>query len=165
MPSCTASLCRTRVQEILVPSPSPFVDPRGQRFGAAITSAVLAIVLLTSAWWLLAAQALVFALGASDLGRQPYGIVFRRFVRPRLSPPAELEAAAPPQFAQLVGLVFVVVGVIGYLTGLPALGAVATGLALAAALLNAVFGFCLGCEMHLLIVRAFPRSPSNPATP
>ncbi len=138
-------------------SPAAFVDPRGQRFGAAVTSVVLAIALLTSAWWLVALQAVVFAAGAVDLARQPYGIVFRRFVRPRLAPPAELEASAPPQFAQLVGLVFAVVGVVGYLAGVPVLGAVATGLALAAALLNAVFAFCLGCEMHLLLVRATGR--------
>ena len=134
-----------------------FVDPRGQRFGAAVTSAVLIVTLVTSAWWLLALQAVVFALGAVDLGRQPYGIVFRRLVRPRLAPPTELEAAAPPQFAQLVGLVFAVIGVVGFLAGSAVVGLVFTGFALAAALLNAVFGFCLGCEMHLLIVRALGR--------
>jgi hypothetical protein len=141
-----------------------FVDPRGQRFAAAVTSVVLAVVLVSSAWWLLAAQAVVFALGASDLGRQPYGVLFRRLIRPRIGPPAELEAAAPPQFAQLVGLLFSVVGLVGYLGGLTLLGAIATGLALAAALLNAVFAFCLGCELHVLLVRAFPRF-RNPATP
>jgi hypothetical protein len=140
-----------------VTSPSPFVDPRGQRFGAAVASVVLAVVVLTSAWWLLALQAVVFAFGAYELRRQPYGVLFRTLVRPRLGAPAELEAAAPPQFAQLVGLVFVAVGLVGYLAGVPVLGAVATGLALVAALLNAVFAFCLGCELHLLLVRAFGR--------
>ncbi len=146
-------------------SPPSFVDPRGQRFSAAVTSVVLAVVLLTSAWWLLAVQALVFALGASDLGRHPYGIVFKRLVRPRIGPPAELEAASPPRFAQLVGLLFASVGLIGYLSGLPVLGAIASGLALAAALLNAVFAFCLGCELHLLLVRAFPTFRKDPVTP
>ena len=36
---------------------------------------------------------------------------------------------------------------VGYLTGADLLGAVATGFALAAAFLNAAFGFCLGCEV------------------
>ena len=88
-------------------------------------------------------------------------MLFRRLVRPRLAAPAELEAAAPPQFAQLVGLVFAVVGVVGFLAGSPVLGLVATGFALVAALLNAVFGFCLGCELHLLLVRALGR-PAGP---
>ena len=142
-------------------SPAQLADPRGLRFGAAITSVVLVVVLLTSAWWLLAAQAVVFALGASDLARQPYGILFKRFLRPRLGA-TELEPAAPPQFAQLVGLVFALIGVAGYASGVPVLGAIATGFALAAAFLNAAFGFCLGCEMHLLLVRTFPKFSATP---
>ncbi len=136
---------------------TPFIDPRGQRFAAALTAVVLIVTLVTSAWWLLAIQAVVFGIGAADIGRAPYGIVFRRFVRPRLSAPAELEAAAPPQFAQLVGFLFSVVGVIGLLAISSVVGLVATGFALAAALLNAVLGYCLGCELHLLIVRALGR--------
>ena len=34
----------------------------------------------------------------------------------------------------------------------------ATGFALAAALLNAVFGFCLGCELYLIGARVFSRA-------
>ncbi len=45
------------------------------------------------------------------------------------------------------------VGLAGYLGGLEVVGAVATGFALAAALLNAAFGFCLGCEIYLRIRR------------
>ena len=36
------------------------------------------------------------------------------------------------------------------------LGAVATGFALVAALLNAATGFCLGCEIYLIVRRALP---------
>ena len=49
-----------------------------------------------------------------------------------------------------------VVGATGYLLGAPFVGAVATGFALVAALLNAATGFCLGCEMYLLVRRALP---------
>ena len=44
---------------------------------------------------------------------------------------------------------------IGYAAGLELLGAVAAGMALAAAFLNAAFGFCLGCEIYLLQHRLF----------
>ena len=134
------------------------IDPRGQQFAAAVTSVVLAVVLLAApspiAVALLAVQAVLFAIGAG-LGVQstPHALVFRALVRPRLGPPRELEDAAPPRFAQTVGLVFATVGLIGFLAGVPVLGLVATGFALVAALLNAVFGFCLGCEMYLLIKR------------
>ena len=136
-----------------------YIDPRGARFGATITTVVLAIVLVTESAWLLAAQGIVFALGAFfGLKASPYGVLFRALVRPRLGPPTELEAEAPPRFAQAVGLVFAVVGTIGFATGLTWLGLVATGMALAAAFLNAAFGFCLGCEIYLLARRVTGRS-------
>src|SRR4051812_14917094 len=135
-----------------------YVDPRGPRFGAVLTSIVLAVVLITANGWLLAAQAVVFGIGAfAGLRYAPYGLLFRVFVRPRLAPPAELEAQAPPRFAQGVGFAFAAVGTIGYLTGVTALGVVATAFALAAAFLNAAFDFCLGCEVHLRLVRVLGR--------
>jgi hypothetical protein len=132
----------------------PPVDPRGVRFAAALTSAVLALVLLTDSGGLLAAQAGVFALGAvAGLRFAPYSVLFRHLVAPRLGPPTEREEAAPVRFSQLVGLAFAVVGTVGYLGGLTAVGVAATALALAAAFLNAAFGFCLGCEMYPVVAR------------
>ncbi len=130
------------------------IDPRGPRFGAMITTVVLVTVLITGSAWLLAAQALVFAIGAVvGLRYAPYGLIYRYAIRPRLGPPGELEAEAPPRFAQGVGLAMAVIGVIGYGTGLTPLGIAAAALALIAAFLNGAFGLCLGCEMYLLIRR------------
>lgn len=130
------------------------VDPRGQRFAATVTSVVLALALVlptTAAIVLLAAQGVVFAIGASGhLQRSPYAIAFARLVRPRLGPPAETEDARPPRFAQTVGLAFVVVALVGFVSGAEVLGYAATALALVAALLNAAVGFCLGCELYLV---------------
>jgi Domain of unknown function (DUF4395) len=133
------------------------VDPRGQRFGAIITSIVLIVVLVTSSWPLLAVQAVVFVVGvAFGLRRAPYGLVYQALVRPRLGPPKELEPEAPPRFAQGVGAAFALAGVVGYALGIPALGMTATAFALVAAFLNAAFGLCLGCEAYLLIRRLTP---------
>jgi hypothetical protein len=130
------------------------IDVRGPRFGAAVTTVVLAVVLITSSGWLLAAQTLVFALGTFlGVAAAPYGVLFRTVVRPRLGPATDTEDARPPRFAQAVGLVFALVGVIGYFAGPDWLALAATGCALAAAFLNAVFGYCLGCEMYLLLRR------------
>ena len=135
-----------------------YVDPRGPRFGAVITTVVLAVVLITSSGWLLAAQAVVFGIGAfAGLRFAPYGQLYRRLVAPRLAAPAELEAEAPPRFAQGVGFAFAVVGAVGYLTGVTALGVVATAFALGAAFLNAAFDYCLGCEVHLRLARVLGR--------
>ncbi|MEV0372700.1 DUF4395 domain-containing protein [Streptomyces sp. NPDC050636] len=131
------------------------IDVRGPRFGAALTSAVLAAVLISGSGWLLAFQALVFAIGAgAGVQRSPYAWLFKVAVRPRLAPPTEFEGAAPPRFAQSVGLVFAVIGLVGYAVGPEWLGLAATGCALAAAFLNAFFGYCLGCEVYLLLRRA-----------
>ena len=131
------------------------VDPRGPRFGAVITSTVLAIVLLTTpstlATALLSVQTLVFALGAfAGLQFHPYGWIFRKFVRPRIDAPAEMEDSAPLRFAQLVGFLFAVTGLVSLLTGASNVALIAIGFALAAAFLNAAFNICLGCEMYLL---------------
>ncbi|HEU5156878.1 MAG TPA: DUF4395 domain-containing protein [Streptosporangiaceae bacterium] len=137
------------------------VDPRGQRFAAAVTTLVLVAVLATGSWPLLAAQALVFAIGAGfGPGHSPYALVFRRLLRPRLGPPRELEDAAAPRFAQSVGLAFAALGTVGYGFAATWLGVIATAMALAAAFLNAAFGLCLGCELYLLIKRFTPQTRS-----
>src|ERR1035441_9693687 len=133
------------------------IDPRCPRFGALITLVVFAVVLITGSVWLLAAQALVFAAGtAFGLRNSPYGLIYRWLVRPRLGPPKELEPEAPPRFAQGVGLVISVIGVIGYGAGMTPLGMAAASAGIVAAFLNGIFGFCLGCEMYLLIRRIWP---------
>ncbi|MEH3142602.1 MAG: DUF4395 domain-containing protein [Mycobacterium kyogaense] len=139
------------------------VDVRGPRFVAWITTAVLVATLLlsavstTAAAALLAVQAVVFAVGAT-LGprRHPYGVLFARVVAPRLGPVTQREPVPPLKFAQALGLAFAVVGVAAFVAGLPTLGLVATGFALAAAFLNAAFGICLGCQLYPLFLRLTP---------
>lgn len=140
-------------------APRP-IDPRGPRFAAAVTSVVLTTTLLAgpdAGGPLLAFQTLVFALGAAVPPAQPYGWVYRRLVRPRLAPAARLEDPRPPRFAQTVGLAFAATGLAGALLGSTGVFHVAVGFALAAALLNAVFDLCLGCELYLLGHRARAR--------
>jgi hypothetical protein len=73
----------------------------------------------------------------------------------------EREPVPPLKFAQLVGVVFAVVGTVGFATGLVALGLAATALALVAAFLNAAFGICLGCRLYPLVTRF--RTTATPA--
>ena len=136
------------------------VDVRGPRFAAWITTAVLLAVLVASAFStgaaavLLAAQAIVFALGALfGPRRHPYGLIFSRLVAPRLGPVTEREPVAPLRFAQLVGLVFALAGLAGFAVGAPLAGVIAAAFALAAAFLNAAFGICLGCQIYPLVHR------------
>lgn len=135
-----------------------YIDARGPRFGAIITTVVLAITLVTNNKWLLLAQALVFAIGAIR-GPQftPYGFFFKKFIKPRLSKEAPTEDVRPPKFAQSVGFLFALVGLVGAFSGADAVFTVAVGFALGAAFLNAAFNYCLGCEMYLLGLRLVKR--------
>jgi hypothetical protein len=143
------------------PAPSG-IDPRSPRFGAGITAALLLVDLFlalvgatAAAAVLLVVIALLFAWGAfAGIRRHPYGALYRALIRPRLAPPTELEDPAPPTFAQGVGLLVTAVGLVLFLVGVPLALPVAAALAFVAAFLNAVFGYCLGCQLYLLLVRA-----------
>lgn len=137
------------------------IDPRGPRFGAAITAVLLLIVIVLgligaslAAFVLLAVVAALFAWGSfAGVARHPYGLLFTALIRPRLAPPAELEDPAPPTFAQTVGLIVAAVGLILQLVGLPYGLIIAAAAAFVAAFLNSAFGYCIGCQLYLLLVR------------
>jgi hypothetical protein len=138
--------------------PAPVgIDSRGPQFAAAITSVVVIAALLAPppvALAIISVQAALFALGAvRGVQHTPHAGLFRTAIRPRLAPATEFEDAAPPRFAQAVGLVFALVAVLGFVLGATVVAQVALGMCLVAALLNAVFRFCLGCEMYLLLKR------------
>ena len=138
------------------------IDPRGPRFGAGVTGVLLLVViglwLSTHTLWaliLFAFITLVFAWGAfAGVKRHPYGLFFKAVIRPRLKPPTELEDPTPPTFAQGVGLVITLIGLLlSLIPGLQLALPIAAALAFIAAFLNSVFGYCLGCQIYLLLVR------------
>lgn len=143
-------------------SNSQGIDPRGPRFGATITLIFLTITLAlflgeqySAATAVLAYIVVIFAIGAfAGISRHPYGYLFKKLVRPRLQPPAELEDVKPPTFAQLIGFVITAVGLIFALLALNPAAIVAVAFAFVAAFLNSVFGYCLGCQMYVLLARA-----------
>jgi hypothetical protein len=138
------------------------IDPRGPRFSAGITAVLLLIVIAlalagatVAAVVLFAILTALFAWGAfAGVQRHPYGVLFRKVVRPRLAPPTELEDATPPTFAQGVGFVITLAGLVLHLLGVPYALVIAASAAFVAAFLNSVFGSCLGCQIYLLLVRA-----------
>ena len=135
-----------------------YIDARGPRFSATITTIVLSTALVTHNVWVLVAQGLVFLIGATR-GPQftPYGLFFKNLVKPRLKKEAPTVDVRPPKFAQSVGLIFALVGIFGSVVDRSLIFAAATSIALAAAFLNAAFNYCLGCEMYLLLVRTTTR--------
>ncbi len=137
------------------------IDPRGPRFGAAITSALsltaFGIALsgangYQNAYPVIVLLAVLFSWSVFSPKTHPYGLIFKNLVRPRLAAPTELEDARPPQFAQKVGLGFALLGLVGFWFA-PVLVAVSAGFIFFAAFLNAFFNFCLGCQMYLGLKR------------
>jgi hypothetical protein len=149
------------------------IDPRGPRFGAAITGVLLLVVIVLAltpgaeiaATVLFAAIVAVFAWGTfAGIRRHPYGLLFKKLVRPRLSAPTDLEDPAPPTFAQGVGFVITGAGLILSIFLGPIAVVVAAAFAFIAAFLNSVFGYCLGCQIYLLLVRSRVIRPKGAAT-
>ena len=134
------------------------IDARGPRYSAAITTTVLALALITESNYLISFQFAVF-LSAVIFGlrRSIYGLIYRNLIQPRLSGPVPSENEAAPRFAQLIGALFAFVALLGGVTGNTGVFLVATSFALGAAFLNAAFGFCLGCQVYLRLVRVRAR--------
>jgi hypothetical protein len=138
------------------------IDPRGPRFGAAITSVLLLITVFlaldaataASAYLLLAVITALFAVGAIfGNSKHPYGLIFKKFVRPGLVAPKELEDPRPPQFAQLIGFIVAATGLVLGALSVPYGVAGAAAAAFVAAFLNAAFAFCLGCQIFVGLQR------------
>ena len=138
------------------------IDPRGPRFGAAITAVLMVLVIYLS----LAADTVNLALGimifsvsmfvfGTALGpaKHPYSYIYKYLVRPALKPPTALENATPVHFAQFVGLIVTGTGLVLHLLGVSYALPVAAAAAFTAAFLNAAFAYCLGCQMYLGLKR------------
>ena len=156
------------------------IDPRGPRFGASITATLLLVnvfiaIPLANApvnveapgYVLLVILCGLFLWGAvGGVQQHPYGLFFAKFIRPRLRKPDFVESPAGPTFAQAVGFLVTFVGVALYLAGVTVALPVAAGFAFVAAFLNAVFGYCLGCEIYLLFAkRGITFGLEKPGTP
>ena len=147
------------MSNVIVKEKTPvFIDARGPRYSAAITTTVLALALITESNYLIGFQFAVFLSAVLfGLRRSIYGLLYRNLIQPRLSGPIPSENEAAPRFAQLIGALFAFVALLGGVTGNTGVFLVATSFALGAAFLNAAFGFCLGCQVYLRLVRVRAR--------
>ena len=140
------------------PDPSPasedgrMIDPRGQRFGAAVSVAILVISFALDAPVLVTFLAL--ALGISALFGTRYSVLGRpwSYIRRslRIAAPAELEHEYPPRFAQALGAVGFAFATVLFALGLPVLGWVVAAAVGALQAVLAATGYCVGCRLYFL---------------
>lgn len=134
------------------------IDVRGPRFGAAISSAVLATALLvqgTLGTALVAWQWSMFAIAAvGGLRYSVYGNLFRAVKRRfDLGAPPATEPEAGPRFAQACGLAVLTVALVALASGASVVAYVAVGVVLALSLLLASTNVCIGCLLYGVIAR------------
>jgi uncharacterized protein DUF4395 len=131
--------------------PARMIDPRGHRFGAAVSG-----VLLLGSFFLNVPLGVAVALAsigvsaAFGLRWSIYGIAWRRIARALRLPPTEPEHEYPPRFAMTLGSVGLTLSLIAFALGASGIGWL---LALAVASLQgllAVTGYCLGCRLYFL---------------
>jgi hypothetical protein len=128
------------------------IDPRGHRFGGALSAVLLAVAFLAAVPWLVAAVSLALWLSAlfgtrySILGR-PWPFIRRTL---QLGPPAALEGEYPPRFAQAFGAVVLTVSVLLFAAGASVAAWLLVGAVAALQILLAATGYCLGCRLYFL---------------
>ncbi len=134
--------------------PNP-VNEKAARSVAGLV-ALTGILILISGWqWLLVPMAVGFALRVMAGPRfSPFGLLATKLISPRLGPP-RLVAGPPKRFAQAIGLTFSTVAAIAALGfGAHLLAGILLAVLVVFALLESVVGFCAGCFLFGLLIRA-----------
>jgi hypothetical protein len=128
--------------------------------GAVLVGSTLA--LLSGWWWLYAVLAVEFVLRAGwGPSASPLARAVQRFVRPRLATPPRYTAGPPKRFAASIGAVMTAaaaaLGLVAALTGSTAAGVAVLAIGVVMVVfpaLEAFFGFCVGCVLFGLLMRA-----------
>ena len=135
----------------LLTPPARAIDPRGQRFGAAVSAILLAAAFLPNLPWLAALVGLNLAVSAAFgtrlfLPGRAWPVIRATLRLGRTEPEHEY----PPRFAQALGATFLGLAAIAFLLGAPIVGWLLTGAVAALQTLLAVTGICIGCRLYFL---------------
>jgi hypothetical protein len=129
------------------------IDSRAPRANQAVIGALALVAFLTGAEWLVALLAAQLAIGLT-FGRRfclPCLFYFE-VIQPRFGE-GPIEDSRPPRFANIMGVTFLGAATLAFVLDVPALGWTLALIVSALALLAAVTGFCMGCEMYRLSAR------------
>ncbi len=131
-----------------------FVNEKAARVVAGGVVVLAATALLTGWLWLSAVLAVGFALRVAAGPRfSPLGRFAARVVAPRLGAP-RIVPGPPKRFAQTVGLVLTLAATAFLVAGQPVVTTALLAVLLVFATLESVVGFCAGCWVFGLLMRA-----------
>jgi hypothetical protein len=138
----------------LLSFPNP-VNEKAARVVAAVVAALAAAALASGVLWLLIPLAYGFwARVLTGPKLSPLGWAAQNLIAPRLGP-GKLVPGPPKRFAQAIGAAISSAAlVVALVAGMHAAADALLALLLAAATLESVFGYCLGCRVFALLMRA-----------
>ncbi len=133
--------------------PNP-VNERAARVVAAVVAAIGVATLASGVWWLLLPLAYGFwARVLTGPKLSPLGWAAQNLIAPRLGP-KKLVPGPPKRFAQGMGAVMSTVALLlGLVAAVHVAAEALLALLVAAATLESVFGYCLGCKAFALLMR------------
>jgi Domain of unknown function (DUF4395) len=134
--------------------PNP-VNEKAARTVAFVVMVLAAVTLATSSYWLLAVLAYGFvARVLTGPTLSPVGRLASSVIAPRLGP--ERPVAGPPKrFAQAIGAVLTTTAAVAALVfGAGGLADALLAMLILAAGLESILGFCVGCRIFGLLMRA-----------
>ena len=136
----------------MVSFPHP-VNEKAARTVAALVVLLAVTILVTRAWWLTVPLALGFwARVLTGPTLSLFGQLATRVIAPRLGKP-NFVSGPPKRFAQGMGAAMSSATAVLALTGLHTAAAVMLAILIAAATLESVFAYCLGCKVFGLLMR------------
>lgn len=134
---------------------APVFDRTALRVNQAVIITLLLVAFIIDLPWLVAAVAIVMALGTASPALALFQRLYRDVLRPAgvLRPDIHHEDAAPHRFAQGMGAAVLILASIALFLGAPAVGWALALLVVVLAAINLLFGFCAGCFIFFQIQR------------
>lgn len=134
--------------------PNP-VNEKAARTVAACVAVTGIAALTTLRAWLVPVLAVGFLLRTAFGARfDPFALLATRVVAPRLGAPRPVPGP-PKRFAQAIGLTMTLAATVAiYAGGAVTVAQILLGALVVAATLESVFGFCVGCALFSLLMRA-----------
>jgi hypothetical protein len=131
------------------------IDQTALKFNQACIVVLLAWAFLFNWPWLVGLVALVMLVGTFAPEAGLFKQFYARVLRPNslLKPNIVADDPHPHLFAQGVGGAFLLLASFAFLAGWSLVGWVLTGIVIALAAINLLFGFCTGCFMYYQLGR------------
>ncbi|HZT66701.1 MAG TPA: DUF4395 domain-containing protein [Acidimicrobiales bacterium] len=135
--------------------PDPVNEVSARLVAGGVVLIALATIVFDQPWLTIPLAYGFFARVLTGPSLSPLGQLVTRVVTPRLPVEARPVPGPPKRFAQAIGLTFsLTAAVLALGFGLRGAAYVVLGLLVAAATLESVFGYCLGCKVFALLMRA-----------